>query len=77
MTSEHPYARREKAYIQGSLFPFIRVGMQKVNLTPTVNEVNGVKVSTPNAPVYIYDTAGPYSDPNFCAMRLSRDIKKF
>ena len=31
------YAQREKAYMNGKLFPFIRVGMQKVNLTPTVN----------------------------------------
>ena len=30
------YAKREKAYMQGTLFPYIRVGMTKVNLTPTV-----------------------------------------
>ena len=28
------YAHAEKAYMQGTLFPFIKVGMQKVNLTP-------------------------------------------
>ncbi len=49
--------------MQGTLFPYIKVGMQKVNLTPTVNIVNGEKVITPNAPVYIYDTSGPFSDP--------------
>ena len=58
------YAQREKAYMNGKLFPFIRVGMQKVNLTPTVKIVNGEKVMTPNAPVYIYDTSGPFSDPS-------------
>ena len=58
-----PYAHREKHYMQGSLYPFIRVGMQKVNLTPTVNIVNGEKIITPNTPVYIYDTSGPFSDP--------------
>ena len=58
-----PYAHREKHYMQGSLYPFIRVGMQKVNLTPTVNIANGEKIITPNAPVYIYDTSGPFSDP--------------
>lgn len=26
------YAHAEKAYMQGTLFPFIKVGMQKVNL---------------------------------------------
>ena len=28
------YAHAEKAYMQGTLFPYIKVGMQKVNLTP-------------------------------------------
>ena len=35
------YAHAEKAYMQGTLFSYIKVGMQKVNLTPTVNIVNG------------------------------------
>ena len=52
-----PYAHREKAYMQGTLFPFIKVGMQKVNLTPTVTIQDGKKMMTPNAPVYIYDRA--------------------
>ena len=65
------YAHAEKAYMQGTLFPYIKVGMQKVNLTPTVNIVNGEKVTTPNAPVYIYDTSGPFSDPN-----MKIDLKK-
>ena len=65
------YAQREKAYMNGKLFPFIRVGMQKVNLTPTVKIVNGEKVITPNAPVYIYDTSGPFSDPS-----IQIDLKK-
>ena len=59
------YAKREKFYMQGRLFPEIRVGMTKVNLTPTVvkNE-NGVPNYEQNAPVLIYDTSGPFSDPN-------------
>lgn len=65
------YAQREKAYMNGKLFPFIRVGMQKVNLTPTVKIINGEKVMTPNAPVYIYDTSGPFSDPS-----MQIDLKK-
>ena len=65
------YAHAEKAYMQGTLFSYIKVGMQKVNLTPTVNIVNGEKVITPNAPVYIYDTSGPFSDPN-----MEIDLKK-
>ena len=48
--------------MNGTIYPFIKVGMQKVNLTPTVEMINGEKVMTPNAPVYIYDTGGPYTD---------------
>ena len=60
------YAQREKAYMQGKLFPEIRVGMTKVNLTPTVTkDENGIPHMTPNAPVYIYDTSGPYTDPEY------------
>ena len=65
------YAHAEKAYMHGMMFPYIKVGMQKVNLTPTVNIVNGEKVATPNAPVYIYDTSGPFSDPD-----IEIDLKK-
>ena len=42
-----------------------------MNLTPTVTVVDGKKVMTPNAPVYVYDTSGPFSDPN-----IEIDLKK-
>ncbi len=58
------YPDSEKVYMQGELFPFLKVGMRKVNLTPTVVVENGKKIITENAPVYIYDTSGAYSDPN-------------
>lgn len=39
--------------------------MTKVNLTPTVfKDERGIPRTQPNAPVYIYDTSGAYSDPN-------------
>ena len=66
------YAKREKAYMQGKLFPNIKVGMTKVNLTPTVTkDERGIPHTEPNAPVYIYDTSGPFSDPN-----IEIDLKK-
>ena len=61
----------KKLICKEHFFPFIKVGMQKVNLTPTVTIVNGEKVMTPNAPVYVYDTSGPFSDPN-----IKIDLKK-
>lgn len=59
------YPSSEKVYLPGTLFPDLRVAMRRVTLTPTITKgQNGEKVSTPNPPVYIYDTSGPYSDPN-------------
>ena len=54
----------EKVYMEGKIHPEIRVGMRKVNLTPTVSIENGKKVYKENTPVYVYDTSGIYSDPN-------------
>ena len=65
------YAHAEKTYMSGKMFPYIKVGMQKVNLAPTVTVEDGKKVMTPNAPVYIYDTSGPFSDPS-----IEIDLKK-
>lgn len=57
------YPNSEKIYIDGTLFP-IKVGMRKINLTPTVKIGNGKKKITPNAPVVVYDTSGAYTDKN-------------
>ncbi len=57
------YPSSEKIYKAGTLFP-IKVGMRKINLTPTVSyDASNKKVFTPNAPVVVYDTSGPYTDP--------------
>lgn len=58
------YPSSEKVYMEGTLFPGIRVAMRKVNLTPTVTkDKNEEKHFSENAPVYVYDTSGAYSDP--------------
>ncbi|MBO4964799.1 MAG: phosphomethylpyrimidine synthase ThiC [Muribaculaceae bacterium] len=57
------YPHSEKIYIDGKLFP-IRVAMRKINLYPTVKIVNGERIEKPNDPVVVYDTSGPYTDPN-------------
>lgn len=65
-------AKREKYYMQGEMFPYIKVGMQKVNLTPSVEvDKDGNRKVTENEPVFIYDTSGPFSDPN-----IEVDLKK-
>ena len=58
------YPGSEKVYISGVLYPDVKVGMRKVSLTPTVTMVNGTRSVEENDPVYIYDTSGPYSDPD-------------
>ena len=47
------------------VIPTLICGKTKVNLTPTVvKDERGIPHTEPNAPVYIYDTSGPYSDPD-------------
>lgn len=45
--------------------------MRKVEQVPSTTFENGEKVITPNPDVYIYDTSGPFSDPN-----IEVDLKK-
>ena len=58
------YPDSEKVYLSGELHPDLRVGMRRVNLTPTVTVEGGVRRQTENPPVYVYDTSGAYSDPD-------------
>lgn len=65
------FPNSEKIYLQGKLFPQIRVGMRRIKLTPTVRIENGNKVFETNEPVCVYDTSGPYGDAN-----VQIDLKK-
>ena len=58
------YPSSEKVYLNGTIYPDLKVGMRRVHLAPTVSFVKGVRHEEPNAPVYLYDTSGAYSDPN-------------
>lgn len=57
------YPSSEKVYVNGNLHP-IRVGMRKINLTDTVRIIDGKRIVTHNAPVYVYDTSGAFTDPD-------------
>ena len=66
------FPNSEKVYLPGKLFPDIRVGVRKVNLTPTVTlDADGNPVEKENAPVYVYDTTGAFGDKN-----IQVDLKK-
>lgn len=54
-----PLPNSTKVYIEGSR-PDIRVPMRKVSLSDTHVSFGEEK----NPPIYIYDTSGPYTDPN-------------
>ena len=60
----HSYPASEKIYVKGELFPFLRVPMRKISLTPPVTVKNGEKTVRENAPVVVYDTSGVYTDPS-------------
>ena len=59
------YPNSEKIYVQGRIFPDVRVAMRRINLYPTVKIEDGKRVEYPNAPVVVYDTSGPYTDPDY------------
>ena len=57
------YPNSEKIYVQGSR-PDIRVAMRKIHQYPTVKIEDGKRVEYPNEDITVYDTSGPYTDPN-------------
>ncbi|WP_066218130.1 phosphomethylpyrimidine synthase ThiC [Formosa haliotis] len=58
--TRQPFPNSKKVYVQGSLFPELKVAMREIALSDTVDSMT--KQKTPNPPVTVYDTSGPYSD---------------
>jgi len=56
-----PFPNSRKIYVQGSK-PSIRVPMREVEQRPTRSESAGAEF--PNPPITLYDTSGPYTDPD-------------
>lgn len=56
-----PLTGSKKIYKQGSLHADVRVPFREVALSPTKGPNNVVEN---NAPVVLYDTSGPFTDPN-------------
>ncbi|MDO4951171.1 MAG: phosphomethylpyrimidine synthase ThiC [Bacteroidales bacterium] len=58
------YPSSKKVYLKGHIYNDLRVGAREVELTPTVTKsADGTVCREENAPVMLYDTSGPYSDP--------------
>lgn len=58
------YPNSEKIYVPGKLHD-IRVAMRRIKQYPTVRIVDGERIETPNEPVVVYDTSGPFTDPEY------------
>ena len=56
------YPGSSKIYIEGKLFP-IRVAMREIHQHPTVTVDNGKRIEHENPSIVVYDTSGPYTDP--------------
>ncbi len=54
-----PFAKSHKIYVQGSR-PDIQVPFREISLSDTPSSFGG----DTNPPVVVYDTSGPYTDPN-------------
>ncbi|WP_121964411.1 phosphomethylpyrimidine synthase ThiC [Myroides sp. N17-2] len=65
--SQTPFPNSKKVYIKGDIFP-IEVAMREIALSNTKLSNGGIEE---NPPVTVYDTSGPYTDPN-----ITIDIRK-
>lgn len=73
------YPNSEKFYVDGRIFP-VKVAMRRVHQYPTVKIEDGKRVEYPNEDIVIYDTSGPYTDPDVkinLNEGLSRERLKF
>ena len=65
-----PFTGSKKIYVKGQLHKDVAEAMREISLTDTA--LHGKKGATEkNAPVTVYDTSGPYTDPNVII-----DVKK-
>ncbi|KPZ51678.1 MULTISPECIES: phosphomethylpyrimidine synthase ThiC [unclassified Pseudoalteromonas] len=71
-----PFPSSQKVYVEGSQSG-VRVGMREITLSDTFiggDEQN--PVYEPNEPLRVYDTSGPYTDPNF-ELDVRKGLPKF
>ncbi len=62
---DYRFPSSRKVYVEGTLFPDVRVPFREIALSPTRGH-NGA-APTPNTPLRVYDTSGPYTEPGFVA----------
>lgn len=58
-----PIPGSRKVFVAGRQFPDVRVPMREITLSPTLSRHPG-RPGEPNPPVTVYDTSGPFTDPD-------------
>jgi phosphomethylpyrimidine synthase len=71
LVERQPLTGSRKIYVPGKLHPNIRVAMREITLADTERKFDFGFPSEQNAPVTVYDTSGPYTDPS-----VEIDLKK-
>lgn len=61
--TREPLSGSRKVYVPGTLFP-IKVAMREITLNDSVIHTKLKDNRVPNPSVTVYDTSGPYTDPN-------------
>ena len=71
-----PFPNSQKVYVEGTL-PGVRVGMREIALSDSfVGGTEDNPIYEKNAPIRVYDTSGPYTDPNF-ELNVRKGLPKF
>src|SRR5438034_11051060 len=61
-SAEEHLPNSKKIYVSGTLHKDIRVPFREISLAPTKMLSGEIEI---NEPVRVYDTSGPWSDPDF------------
>ncbi|WNG25949.1 phosphomethylpyrimidine synthase ThiC [Cystobacter fuscus] len=59
-----PLPASRKVYVSGVLNPELRVPLREISQTPTRHGHGPDAKQTPNPSVFVYDSSGPYTDPD-------------
>jgi phosphomethylpyrimidine synthase len=62
--TQGPLPASRKVYVPGERYPELRVPLREISQTPTHHGHGPDAKQTPNPPIYVYDSSGPYTDPD-------------
>ena len=60
--NSNPLPKSSRVYVRGEIYPEIRIPMRQIELAPTRSFTGAIEE---NAAVRVYDTSGPWGDPQF------------